>query len=156
MTVIPFLRSTSIISIAFAALTGCTSAGDGNLRAIEVAGAPKAVGPYAQGIVVNGLFYSAGQTPRDPATGNLVEGDMSVQANRVLDNLEAVLKGAGCTLQDVVKVTVFMTDLGDFPKLNETFAARFGSHRPARSTVQVSKLPSGAQLEIDVIARVPR
>jgi 2-iminobutanoate/2-iminopropanoate deaminase len=75
--------------------------------------------------------------------------------NRVLDNLEAILKGAGCSLADVVKVTVFMTDLGDFAKLNDTLAARFGNHRPARTTVQVAKLPAGAALEMDMVARVP-
>jgi 2-iminobutanoate/2-iminopropanoate deaminase len=137
-------------------LVACTSAQrDAGLRTIAVEGAPKAVGPYAQGVVANGLLYTAGQTARDPSTGNVVNGDIVVQTNRILDNLEAVLKGAGCTLQDVIKVTVFMTDLGDFARMNEAFAARFGSHRPARSTVQVSKLPTGAQLEMDVIARVP-
>src|ERR1700730_5941610 len=138
------------------ALAGCASSQHSGLRTIAVEGAPKAVGPYAQGIVAGGFLYTAGQTPRDPVTGNPVAGDISVQTNRVLDNLEAILKGAGCTLQDVVKVTVFMTDLADFAKMNETFGARFGSHGPARSTVQVSKLPSAAQLEIDVVARLPR
>jgi 2-iminobutanoate/2-iminopropanoate deaminase len=136
-------------------IAGCTSP-DGSLRAISVTGAPKAVGPYSQGIVANGFLYTAGQIPRDPSTGNPVEGDITVQTTRVFDNLEAILKGAGCTLQDVVKATVFMTDLADFTKMNETFALRFGSHRPARSTVQVPKLPGGAQLEIDLVVRVPR
>ena len=137
-------------------LAACSSAQDGGLRTIDVAGAPKAAGPYAQGVVANGFLYTTGQLARDPATGKLVDGDISVQANRVFDSLEAILKGGGCTLQDVVKVTVYMTDLADFPKLNEVFGARFGGHRPARSTVQVSKLPSNAQLEIDVVARLPR
>ena len=83
-------------------------------------------------------------------------GDIAAQTIRVLDNLEAILKGANCTLQDVVKVTVFMTDLNDFGKMNEAYGSRFGSHRPARSTVQVSKLPGNAPLEIEVIARLPR
>jgi len=146
----------SVIAVFALTLAACTPAQqDGALRTIAVEGAPKAVGPYAQGIVANGLLYTAGQTARDPATGNLVSGDIVVQTNRVLDNVEAILKGASCTLQDVIKVTVFMTDLGDFAKMNEAYAARFGSHRPARSTVQVSKLPANAQLEIDVVARVP-
>jgi len=145
----------SVIAVSAFFLAACTLAQqDGGLRTIAVDGAPKAIGPYAQGIVANGLLYTAGQTARDPATGNPVSGDIGVQTNRVLDNLEAILKGAGCTLQDVIKVTVFMTDLGDFAKMNEVYAARFGSHRPARSTVQISKLPSNAQLEIDVVARV--
>jgi 2-iminobutanoate/2-iminopropanoate deaminase len=136
-------------------LTACTSARqDAGLRTITVEGAPKAAGPYAQGVVANGFLYTAGQTPRDPATGNQVGGDIVAQTNRVIDNLEAILKGGGCTLQDVVKVTVFMTDLGDFAKMNDTYGARFGSGGPARTTVQVSKLPGGAQLEIDVVARI--
>jgi 2-iminobutanoate/2-iminopropanoate deaminase len=137
-------------------LAACTSTKqDAALRIIAVEGAPKAAGPYSQGVVANGFLYTAGQTPRDPATGNQVGGDIAAQTNRVLDSLEAILKSAGCTLQDVVKVTVFMTDLGDFTKMNEAYGARFGSHRPARTTVQVSKLPGNAPLEIDMVARVP-
>ena len=101
-------------------------------------------------------MFAAGQIARDTASGNLVQGEIVVQTNRVLDNLEAVLKGAGCTLQDVIKVSVFMTDLNDFAKMNEAYAARFGQHRPARTTVQVAKLPTGAQLEMDVVAMIPR
>lgn len=145
------------------ALVGCASApggsgsdGSRDIRIISVAGAPKAIGPYSQGVVANGFLYTAGQTPRDPTTGNLVEGDISVQAGRVFDNLEAVLTGAGCSLKDVVKATVFLTDLGDFAKMNEVFAARFGDSRPARSTVQVSRLPGGAQIEIEFVARMPK
>ena len=125
------------------------------MKTIAVEGAPKAIGPYAQGTLANGFLYTAGQIPLDPKTMNLVEGDIAVQTNRVLDNLESILKGAGGTLRDVVKTTVFMTDLGDFAKMNEAYAARFGDHRPARSTVQVSKLPKGAQIEIELVARVP-
>jgi 2-iminobutanoate/2-iminopropanoate deaminase len=149
-------RRQALITAFALTVAACTSAQqDRGLRTIAVEGAPKAVGPYAQGIIANGFLYTAGQTARDPATGNPVSGDIVVQTNRVIDNLEAILKGAGCTLQDVVKVTVFMTDLGDFAKMNEAYAARFGSHRPARSTVQVSKLPGNASLEMDVVARVP-
>ena len=138
-------------------VAGCASVQhEAALRAVAVEDAPKAVGPYSQGIVADGLLYASGQLPRDPASGNLVSGDITVQTKRVFDNLEAVLKGAGCSLRDVVKVTVFMTDLGDFAKMNDVFAARFGDHRPARTTVQVSKLPSGALLEMDMVARIPR
>jgi 2-iminobutanoate/2-iminopropanoate deaminase len=145
-----------LIALLAPILAGCTSVQhDAGLRIISVEGAPKAVGPYAQGVVAGGLLYTAGQIPRDPASGNLVAGDIGTQTSRVLDNLEAVLKGAGASLQDVVKVTVFMTDLGDFAKMNEAFAARFGEHRPARTTVQVAKLPSGAQLEMDMVASIP-
>jgi len=150
-------RRQALITAFAITLAACTSAQqDRGLRTVAVEGAPKAVGPYAQGIIANGFLYTAGQTARDPATGNPVSGDIVVQTNRVIDNLEAILKGAGCALQDVVKITVFMTDLGDFAKMNEAYAARFGSHRPARSTVQVSKLPGNASLEMDVVARVPR
>jgi 2-iminobutanoate/2-iminopropanoate deaminase len=129
---------------------------EAGMHSVAVEAAPKAVGPYAQGVVAGGFLYTAGQIPRDPATGNLVAGDIVVQTNRVLDNLEAVLKGAGCSLHDVVKVTVYMTDLNDFAKMNEAYAARFGENRPARTTVQVAKLPTGATLEIDMVAKVPR
>lgn len=126
-----------------------------SLKTIAVENAPKAIGPYAQGIVAGGFLYTAGQVPLDPATMKLVEGDIAVQTARVFDNLEAILKGAGCGFPDVVKATVFLTDLGDFARMNEVFAARFGAHRPARSTVQVSRLPAGALVEIDFVARVP-
>ena len=141
--------------VAGLALAGCGSAGTRALRTIAVTGAPPATGPYAQGVVANGFLYTAGQTPRDPVTGELLTGDIAVQTQRVLDNLEAVLAGAGCSLKDVVKATVYMTDLADFTKMNDVFAAQFGDTRPARSTVQVANLPSGAQIEIDLVARVP-
>ena len=125
------------------------------MKTIAVAGAPKAIGPYAQGIVAGGMLYTAGQTARDPVSNKLVEGDIVVQTDQIFTNLQAVLAGGGCTLADVVKVTVFMTDLGDFTKMNEAFAKRMGTATPARSTVQVAKLPGGAQIEIDMVARVP-
>ena len=128
---------------------------NGEMKFVAVSGAPAAAGPYSQGVVVNGFLFTAGFTPRDPATGKPVQGDISVLAARVFDNLEAVLKGAGCSLKDVVKVTVYMTDLDDFPKMNEVMAGKFGDHKPARTTVQVARLPSGATLEIDFVARLP-
>jgi 2-iminobutanoate/2-iminopropanoate deaminase len=124
-------------------------------KTIAVADAPKAIGPYAQGIAAGGFLFTAGQIPLDPTTMKLVEGDVAVQTSRVFDNLEAILTGAGCGLADVVKATVFLTDLGEFAKMNEVFAARFGAHRPARSTVQVSRLPAGAQVEIELVAKLP-
>ncbi len=123
-------------------------------RTIAVPNAPKAIGPYAQGIVAKGLLFTAGQVPLDPATMKLVAGDIAAQTHRVFDNLEAVLAGAGATLSDVVKTTVFLKDMGDFAKMNEVYAARFGTHRPARSTVQVAALPAGASLEIELVAAV--
>lgn len=124
-------------------------------RTIAVSGAPKAVGPYAQGVVANGFLYTAGMLSRDPVTNNLVQGDITVHTTRVLDNLEAILAGAGCSLKDVVKVTVYMADIADFVKMNEVYAARFGENRPARTTIQAGKLPGGGTLEMDVIARIP-
>jgi|SoiMethySBSTD1v2_1073268.scaffolds.fasta_scaffold166796_2 2-iminobutanoate/2-iminopropanoate deaminase len=149
------MRLTSSIVALGVVLAGCASSPTDTLRFITVSGAPAAVGPYSQGVVANGLLFTAGFTPRDPKTGNPVQGDINVQANRVFDNLEAVLKGAGCSLRDVVKVTVYMTDLNDFAKMNEVMTAKFGDHKPARTTIQAARLPGGATLEIDFVARVP-
>jgi 2-iminobutanoate/2-iminopropanoate deaminase len=148
------MRAICIITAAL--LSACASTPSGGLRTITVANAPKAIGPYSQAVVANGFVYTAGQTPRDPVTGNAVEGDIDVLTNRVFDNLAAILRGASCTLQDVVKVNVYMTDLAEFGKMNEVYAARFGEHRPARSTVQVAKLPGNARIEIEMIARLPK
>ena len=124
-------------------------------KTIAVSGAPAAAGPYSQGIVAGGFLFTAGFTPRDPATNKQVEGDIKAQATRVFDNLEAVLRGAGCSFADVVKVTVYMTNLDDFANMNEVMAARFGDNKPARTTIQAARLPGGAALEIDVVARLP-
>src|SRR5262245_25005225 len=145
-----------IVFAGCSALVACAPATTQTIRTIGVPGAPKAIGPYSQGVLAGGFFYTAGQTPRDAATGTPVEGDIEVLTNRVFDNLEAVLAGGGCTLKDVVKVTVYMTDLADFNKMNDVYAARFGDHRPARSTVQVSRLPGNARLEMDMVALVPK
>ena len=125
------------------------------MKTIAVEDAPKAIGPYSQGAVAGGFLFTAGQIPLDPSTMKLVEGDIGALTNRVIDNLVAVLAGAGCKLTDVVKSTVFLVDLGEFAGMNEVYAGRFGDHRPARSTVQVAKLPAGARVEIEVVARIP-
>jgi len=122
---------------------------------VAVPDAPKAIGPYAQAVRVGNLLFTAGQIPLDPATMKLVEGDIAVQTGRVLANLEAILRGAGVTLAHVVKTTVFLADIRDFAAMNEVYAARFGAHRPARSTVQVAALPAGARIEIDLVANLP-
>ncbi|MFI5180858.1 MAG: RidA family protein [Thermoanaerobaculia bacterium] len=122
------------------------------LQTVSVPGAPKAIGPYAQAVKVGNLLYTAGQIPLDPATMKLVEGDITVQTARVFDNLEAILRGAGATLANVVKTSVFLADLRDFAAMNEVYAARFGAHRPARSTMQVAALPAGARIEIELVA----
>jgi 2-iminobutanoate/2-iminopropanoate deaminase len=136
-------------------LAGCANVNRADMRSVAVNGAPKAVGPYSQGVVANGFLYTAGTLARDPATNKPVEGDITVQTNRIIDNLEAILAGAGCSLKDVVKVTVYMTDLGDFAKMNEAYAARFGDNKPARTTIQAAKLPGGANMEVDMVARLP-
>ena len=116
--------------------------------------APKAIGPYSQAVVESGFLFTAGQVPFDPATGKLVEGGMEPSAERVFDNLEAILREAGLAFPDVVKATVYLTRAEDFAPLNAVYARRFGDHRPARSTVIVAALPAGAMVEIDLIARV--
>jgi len=126
-----------------------------SLKTLSVDNAPKAIGPYAQGIVAGDLLFTAGQVGLDPATMKLVEGDVAAQTRRVFDNLEAVLAGAGATLSDVVRAGVYLVDMGDFARMNEVFAARFGAHRPARSTVAVAALPAGARVEIDLVVRIP-
>lgn len=125
------------------------------LKTIAVENAPKAIGPYAQGIVAGGFLFTAGQVPLDPATMKLVSGTIAEETNRVFDNLVAILAGAGCRLDDVVKTTVFLADMGHFAEMNGAYAARFGDHRPARSTVQVAALPAGARVEIEVVAKLP-
>lgn len=124
------------------------------MKRIEVDNAPKAIGPYSQATIANGFLYTAGQVPFDPTSMRLVEGDIATQTNQVFDNLEAILAGGGVTLQSVVKTTVFLQDLVDFAEMNRVYAERFGDHRPARSTVQVAKLPAGARMEIEVVAVV--
>ena len=115
--------------------------------------APKAIGPYSQAVIEGGFLFTAGQVPFDPATGKLVEGGMETSAERVFDNLEAILREAGLGFGDVVKATVYLTRAEDFAPLNAVYARRFGEHRPARSTVIVAALPAGAVVEIDLIAR---
>jgi 2-iminobutanoate/2-iminopropanoate deaminase len=116
-------------------------------------GAPAAIGPYAQAVAIDGWLFTSGQVGLDPSSGQLVEGGFEAQARRVFANLRAVLEAGGCGFSDVVKATVFLADLGDFATLNSVYAEAFGSHRPARSTVQVAALPRGARVEIDLVAR---
>jgi 2-iminobutanoate/2-iminopropanoate deaminase len=122
---------------------------------VSTSGAPRAIGPYSQGISVNGFLFTAGQVALDPATGELSAGGIVEQTTRALENLRAVLKAAGCEPSQVVKTTVFLIDLADFKEMNEVYGRFFGEHRPARSTVAVAGLPRGARVEIEVIATVP-
>ena len=119
---------------------------------IQTDGAPKAIGPYSQAIKANGLIFASGQIPLDPSTGQLVEGSIKEQTERVFNNLKAVLEAAGSSLDRVVKTTVFLADLGDFNEMNEAYGHFFQDAPPARSTVEVARLPRDARVEIDVIA----
>lgn len=123
------------------------------MKAVNSPSAPAAIGPYSQAIDAGDLVFLSGQVPIDPRTGELVSGDISAQTDRVLDNLGAVLEGAGCSFAEVVKTTIYLVDLGDFQAVNETYAKRFTGAPPARATVQVAALPKGARVEIDAIAR---
>jgi 2-iminobutanoate/2-iminopropanoate deaminase len=114
--------------------------------------APQAIGPYSQATVNAGWVFVSGQIPLDPTTGDLVAGDFAQQAKRVLDNIDAVLKAAGCDRTSVVKATAYLTDLTRFAEFNEIYAAFFGEHRPARAVVGVAALPRGAQVEVEAVA----
>jgi 2-iminobutanoate/2-iminopropanoate deaminase len=124
------------------------------VKAITTDHAPAAIGPYSQAIAVHGFLYTAGQIALDPRTGQVVEGGIRAETQRVLDNLTEVLRAGGATWADVVRTTVFLADLADFPVVNEIYGTHLGAARPARSTVQVAALPRGARVEIDAIAYV--
>ncbi len=114
--------------------------------------APRAIGPYEQGIKTNGFLVTAGQVALDPKSGELIEGDISAQTRQVLENLKAVLEAGGTSLDRVVKATVYLKTINDFPTINGIYQEYFGNSKPARSTVAVSELPKGALVEIDLIA----
>jgi 2-iminobutanoate/2-iminopropanoate deaminase len=122
-------------------------------EAVRTDRAPKAIGPYEQALKVDGWVFASGQIPLDPKTGEMVEGGIAGQTRQVLENLRGVLEAAGSSVGRVVKTTVYMTNLGDFQKMNEVYAEYFPQDKPARSTVGVASLPRGATIEIDVIAR---
>jgi 2-iminobutanoate/2-iminopropanoate deaminase len=121
---------------------------------IRTDAAPKAIGPYEQAIRIDGLVFTAGQIPIDPKTGNFVEGGIAEQTRQVLENLSAVLKAAGSSMDRVVKATVFLKNMADFPAMNEVYGEYFAAVKPARSTVAVAELPRGALVEIDLVAMV--
>jgi len=114
--------------------------------------APKAIGPYSQAVIANGLVFLSGQIPLDPETGQVIEGDITWQTERVLDNLKSVLEAAGSSLGRVVKTTVYMKDMEEFAKMNAVYARYFPDHPPARSTVEAARLPRDVRVEIDCIA----
>ena len=121
---------------------------------IATDGAPKAIGPYSQAVIVDGTIYLAGQIALDPATNEVVGKTTAEQTDRVLKNLAAVLAAAGSGFNLVIKTTVYLIDMADFPAMNEVYARHFGSHKPARATIQAAGLPKGVRIEIDAIARV--
>ena len=125
-----------------------------SVRIVHTDSAPAAIGPYSQAIVAGNFLYTAGQIPLDPNTGQIVQGDVTVQTERVMRNLTAVLEAAGTSWANVVKTTVFLQDMADFPRVNEVYGRMIGDARPARSTVQVSALPRGVLVEIDAVALV--
>ena len=123
------------------------------MKQVKTDNAPAAIGPYSQAVVAGGFVFSAGQIPLDPSTGQIVDGGIKGQTERVMQNLNAVLDAAGLRWSDVVKTTVYLHDMADFPTVNEIYAKSLGDARPARSTVQVTALPRGALVEIDFIAK---
>ncbi len=126
----------------------------GDLQAIHTDDAPLAIGPYSQAVAVDGWLFCSGQVALDPATNELIDGDVAAQTHRVMRNLAAVLSAAGGSLGDVVKTTVFLADMNDFAAMNAVYAEHFGEHRPARATVAVRTLPKEVDVEIEVIARI--
>ncbi len=114
--------------------------------------APKAIGPYSQAVISGGWAYLSGQIPLDPATGQIIEGDIAEQTARVFENLKAVLEAAGTSLERVVKTTVYLKDMGEFARMNEVYAKYFTANPPARSTVEAARLPRDVRVEIDCIA----
>ncbi|PWW19024.1 endoribonuclease L-PSP [Cytobacillus oceanisediminis] len=123
------------------------------MKIIQTNQAPAAIGPYSQGITVNNLFYSSGQIPLT-AEGAMIEGDVKVQTHQVFKNLQSVLEEAGASLNTVVKTTVFIKDMNDFSAINEVYGEYFSTHKPARSCVEVARLPKDALVEIEVVALV--
>lgn len=126
-----------------------------SLKIVHTEKAPAAIGPYSQGIVANGFLFTAGQIAIDPATGQVVTGNVAAQTERVMANLAAVLATVGASWKDVVKTTVYLHDMNEFPAVNEVYGKALGDARPARSTVQVSALPRGVLVEIDAVVAIP-
>lgn len=125
-----------------------------SVRYISTTDAPEAIGAYSQATAAGGFLFTAGQIPLDPASGKVVEGDVTAQAEQVLKNLTAVLTNAGVSWAEVVKTTIFLVDMADFAKVNEVYAKAIGGSRPARSTVAVAGLPRGVRVEIECVAKL--
>ena len=123
-------------------------------QAVATDKAPKAIGPYSQGIRAGNLLFVSGQVPIDPATGNIIDGDIAAQTDRVMRNLTAILEAAGATMDNVVRCTVYLADMNDFAAMNEVYGSYFSQPAPARATIQAVRLPKDARVEIDVIAEL--
>jgi len=121
---------------------------------VNTSKAPNAIGPYSQAIKINKMVFLSGQIAIDPESQQFIDGDIETQTKRVLDNLKSVIEASGCSLENVVKTTIYLTDMNDFSKVNEIYATYFSSGKPARSTVCVAALPKNAKVEIDAIAEV--
>ena len=126
------------------------------MESIQTDRAPQAIGPYSQAVKVNGLVFCSGQIPLDPISMQIIDGDVQAQTERVLQNLQAVLAAAGSSLAHVIKTTVFLADMNEFSAMNEVYARFFSEHRPARSTVEVARLPRDVRVEIEVVALAER
>jgi 2-iminobutanoate/2-iminopropanoate deaminase len=133
-------------------LTLSANGGSVALERVQTDGAPAAIGPYSQAIISGNMVFTAGQIPLDPATMQIVGTDVAAQTRQVFGNLQAILQAAGTSLGAVVKTTVFLSDMNDFAAMNEVYAAAFGDHKPARSTVEAARLPKDVKVEIDAIA----
>jgi 2-iminobutanoate/2-iminopropanoate deaminase len=123
-------------------------------QAVSTSAAPQAIGPYSQGIRAGSLLFVSGQVPIDPSTGNIIDGDVDAQTHRVLQNIGEILRAGGASFDNVVRTTVFLADMNDFAAMNAVYATYFSAPAPARATVQVSRLPKDARVEIDVIAAI--
>jgi 2-iminobutanoate/2-iminopropanoate deaminase len=121
-------------------------------QAVSTPSAPQAIGPYSQGVRAGSLLFVSGQVPIDPTTGNIIDGDIAAQTHRVFQNIGEILKAGGASFDHVVRTTVFLADMNDFTAMNAVYATYFAAPAPARATVQVSRLPRDARVEIDVIA----
>ncbi|HEY6829466.1 MAG TPA: RidA family protein [Gemmatimonadaceae bacterium] len=126
-----------------------------SLKIVHTTDAPAAIGPYSQGVVANGFLFTAGQIAIDPTSGQVVAGDVRAQTERVMSNLAAVIATVNASWKDIVKTTVFIHDMNDFPAVNEVYGRALGDARPARSTVQVSALPRGVLVEIEAVVAIP-
>ncbi len=143
------------VIVPLAAATSCTFRQvRPTMQSVHTENAPAAIGPYSQAVVANGFVFTAGQVAFDPASMQIVEGDVAVQTERVMKNLSAILEAAGSGLSAVVKTTVFLRDMNDFAAMNEVYGRWFGDHKPARSTVQVARLPRDVAVEIEAVGVV--